>query len=62
MPVAQYDFAHRPSHSIHVGSPTVNVDVKTTREHVTHNQEMKKVKNNMEQDDNITFVMHVKYL
>lgn len=29
----------RPTHSIHVGAPNVNVDVHTTREHVAHRPE-----------------------
>lgn len=29
----------RPSHSIHVGAPNVNVDVHTTREHVAPSPE-----------------------
>ena len=43
IPLAQYGF-HHPSHSIHVGSPSVNVDVKTTREHVSRDPEVSKVK------------------
>ena len=37
--VTQPLFGNRPSHSIHVGAPDVNIDVHTTREHVAHNPE-----------------------
>jgi len=36
-PLAAYH--DRPTHSIHVGAPNVNVDVHTTREHVAHSPE-----------------------
>jgi len=36
-PLATYH--DRPTHSIHVGAPNVNVDVHTTREHVAHSPE-----------------------
>ena len=32
-------YRDRPTHSIHVGAPNVNVDVHTTREHVAHSPE-----------------------
>lgn len=32
-------YHERPTHSIHVGAPNVNVDVHTTREHVAHSPE-----------------------
>ena len=39
IPQALAAYHDRPTHSIHVGAPNVNVDVHTTREHVAHNPE-----------------------